>query len=61
MSKSSGKFFYACATWCSRDTSRLRSVYLLASVPYRNQLNFTFDGLKQRPVRSRRLRNFRCA
>jgi cysteinyl-tRNA synthetase len=33
--------------------------YLLASVPYRNQLNFTFDGLKQAAVRVERLRNFR--
>jgi cysteinyl-tRNA synthetase len=33
--------------------------YLLASVPYRNQLNFTFDGLKQAAVSVDRLRNFR--
>ena len=33
--------------------------YLLASVPYRNQLNFTFDGLKQATVSVDRLRNFR--
>jgi cysteinyl-tRNA synthetase len=33
--------------------------YLLASVPYRNQLNFTFDGLKQAAVSVERLRNFR--
>jgi cysteinyl-tRNA synthetase len=32
--------------------------YLLASVPYRNQLNFTFDGLKQASVSVERLRNF---
>src|SRR5436853_893309 len=32
--------------------------YLLASVPYRNQLNFTFDGLKQAAVSVERLRNF---
>ena len=32
--------------------------YLLASVPYRNQLNFTFDGLKQALVSVERLRNF---
>jgi len=30
----------------------------LASVPYRNQLNFTFDGLKQAAVSVERLRNF---
>ena len=31
--------------------------FLLASVPYRNQLNFTFDGLKQAAVSVERLRN----
>ncbi len=33
--------------------------YLLTSVPYRNQLNFTFDGLKQAAVSVERLCNFR--
>ena len=33
--------------------------YLLTSVPYRNQLNFTFDGLRQATVSVERLRNFR--
>src|SRR5271166_2105472 len=33
--------------------------YLLTSVPYRNQLNFTFDGLKQAAVSVERLINFR--
>ena len=33
--------------------------FLLASVPYRNQLNFTFDGLKQAAASVDRLRNFR--
>src|SRR5205807_8271030 len=33
--------------------------YLLSSVPYRNQLNFTFDGLKQAATSVERLRNFR--
>ena len=33
--------------------------YLLTSVPYRNQLNFTFDGLKQAAVSVEQLRNFR--
>ena len=32
--------------------------FLLVSVPYRNQLNFTFDGLKQAAVSVERLRNF---
>jgi cysteinyl-tRNA synthetase len=58
MSKSAGNFF------TPRDLvlkghkpSSIR--YLLASVPYRNQLNFTFDGLKQAAVSVDRLRNFR--
>jgi cysteinyl-tRNA synthetase len=33
--------------------------YLLTSVPYRNQLNFTFDGLRQAATSVDRLRNFR--
>ena len=32
--------------------------YLLASVPYRNKLNFTFDGLKAAVTSIERLRNF---
>ncbi len=58
MSKSLGNFFTL------RDLvlkgykpSSIR--YLLASVPYRNQLNFTFDGLQQAAVSVERLRNFR--
>src|SRR3954471_24843098 len=33
--------------------------YLLASVPYTRQLNFTFDGLKQAAQSVERLRNFK--
>jgi cysteinyl-tRNA synthetase len=33
--------------------------FLLASVPYRKQLNFTFDGLKQGASSVERLRNFK--
>jgi cysteinyl-tRNA synthetase len=33
--------------------------YLLASVPYRKQLNFTFDGLKSAATSIDRLRNFK--
>ena len=33
--------------------------YLLASVPYRKQLNFTFDGLKSAATAIERLRNFK--
>src|SRR5258705_10293514 len=58
MSKSAGNFF------TPRDLilkgykpSSIR--YLLTSVPYRNQLNFTFDGLRQAAVSVDRLRNFR--
>src|ERR1700758_2644543 len=58
MSKSLGNFFTL------RDLvlkgykpSSIR--YLLTSVPYRNQLNFTFDGLKQAATSVERLRNFR--
>ena len=58
MSKSLGNFFTL------RDLvlkgykpSSIR--YLLASVPYRNQLNFTIDGLQQAATSVDRLRNFR--
>src|SRR6201987_2418568 len=58
MSKSLGNFFTI------RDLvlkgykpSSIR--YLLCSVPYRNQLNFTFDGLRQAATSVDRLRNFR--
>src|SRR6516164_7994717 len=58
MSKSLGNFFTL------RDLvlkgykpSSIR--YLLASVPYRKQLNFTFHGLQQAAVSVDRLRNFR--
>ena len=33
--------------------------YLLASVPYRKSLNFTFDGLKSAATAIERLRNFK--
>jgi cysteinyl-tRNA synthetase len=58
MSKSSGNFFtLRDLVLKGHKPSSLR--YLLASVPYRNQLNFTFDGLKQAAVSVERLRNFR--
>ena len=57
MSKSAGNFF------TMRDLygkgykpSALR--YALASVPYRRQLNFTFDGLQQATNSVERIRNF---
>jgi cysteinyl-tRNA synthetase len=59
MSKSQGNFFTL------RDLvlkgykpSSIR--YLLASVPYRHQLNFTFDGLQQAASSVERLRNFKA-
>src|SRR5215831_4460737 len=58
MSKSAGNFFTL------RDLvlkgykpSTVR--YLLASVPYRHQLNFTFDGLQAAAASVEKLRNFR--
>ncbi len=58
MSKSVGNFFTL------RDLAlkgyRPSSIrLLLASVPYRHQLNFTFDGLKQMASNVEKLRNFR--
>jgi cysteinyl-tRNA synthetase len=57
MSKSQGNFFTV------RDLvlkgHRPSSIrFLLASVPYRHQLNFTFDGLQQAATSVERLRNF---
>jgi len=58
MSKSLGNFFtLRDLVLKGHKPSSLR--YLLASVPYRNQLNFTFDGLRQAAVSVGRLRNFR--
>jgi cysteinyl-tRNA synthetase len=58
MSKSLGNFFtLRDLVLKGHKPSSVR--YLLASVPYRNQLNFTFDGLKQAAVSVERLRNFR--
>jgi cysteinyl-tRNA synthetase len=58
MSKSLGNFFtLRDLVLKGHKPSSIR--YLLTSVPYRNQLNFTFDGLKQATVSVERLRNFR--
>jgi len=58
MSKSLGNFFtLRDLVLKGHRPSSIR--YLLTSVPYRNQLNFTFDGLKQAAVSVERLRNFR--
>ena len=58
MSKSLGNFFtLRDLVLKGHKPSSIR--YLVTSVPYRNQLNFTFDGLKQAAVSVERLRNFR--
>ncbi|HZE28307.1 MAG TPA: cysteine--tRNA ligase [Terriglobales bacterium] len=58
MSKSLGNFFtLRDLVLKGHKPSSIR--YLLSSVPYRNQLNFTFDGLKQAATSVDRLRNFR--
>src|SRR5215469_10957010 len=58
MSKSLGNFFtLRDLVLKGHKPSSIR--YLLASVPYRSQLNFTFDGLKQAAVSVDRMRNFR--
>jgi cysteinyl-tRNA synthetase len=58
MSKSLGNFFtLRDLVLKGHKPSSIR--YLLTSVPYRNQLNFTFHGLKQAAVSVDRLRNFR--
>jgi cysteinyl-tRNA synthetase len=57
MSKSLGNFFtLRDLVLKGHKPSSIR--FLLASVPYRNQLNFTFDGLKQAAMSVERLRNF---
>jgi cysteinyl-tRNA synthetase len=57
MSKSLGNFFtLRDLVLKGHRPSSIR--FLLASVPYRNQLNFTFEGLKQAAASVDRLRNF---
>src|SRR5580658_3992016 len=58
MSKSLGNF-YTLRDLVLKGHKPSSIRYLLASVPYRNQLNFTFNGLKQAAVSVERLRNFR--
>lgn len=58
MSKSLGNFFTIRDLVCKgHKPSSIR--FLLASVPYRKQLNFTFDGLTQAANSVERLRNFK--
>ena len=58
MSKSLGNF-YTLRDLVLKGHKPSSIRYLLTSVPYRHQLNFTFDGLKQAAVSVERLRNFR--
>src|SRR5271165_3546635 len=59
MSKSQGNFFtLRDLVLKGHRPSSIR--YLLASVPYRHQLNFTFDGLQQAAASVERLRNFQA-
>ncbi len=57
MSKSLGNF-YTLRDLVLKGHKPSSIRFLLASVPYRNPLNFTFDGLKQAAVSVERLRNF---
>jgi cysteinyl-tRNA synthetase len=58
MSKSLGNFFtLRDLVLMGHKPSSIR--YLLSSVPYRKQLNFTFDGLTQAANAVERLRNFK--
>jgi len=58
MSKSLGNFFtIRDLVLKGHKPSSIR--YLLATAPYRNQLNFTFDGLKAAAISVERLRNFK--
>ena len=57
MSKSLGNF-YTLRDLIAMGYTPEAIRYLLASVPYRKQLNFTFDGLKAAATAIERLRNF---
>jgi cysteinyl-tRNA synthetase len=58
MSKSLGNF-YTIRDLVLKGYKPSSIRYLLCSVPYRHQLNFTFDGLRQAATSVDRLRNFR--
>jgi cysteinyl-tRNA synthetase len=57
MSKSTGNFF-TLRDLALRGYKPSSIRLLLSSVPYRHQLNFTFDGLKQMASNVEKLRNF---
>jgi cysteinyl-tRNA synthetase len=58
MSKSLGNYF-TLRDVVARGYQPEAIRYLLASVPYRKQLNFTFDGLRSASTAIERLRNFK--
>ncbi|HLH37551.1 MAG TPA: cysteine--tRNA ligase [Bryobacteraceae bacterium] len=58
MSKSLGNF-YTLRDLLEKGYSPEAVRYLLASVPYRKKLNFTFDGLKAAATSIERLRNYK--
>jgi cysteinyl-tRNA synthetase len=58
MSKSLGNY-YTLRDLLAKDHSPEAIRYLLASVPYRKQLNFTMDGLNAAAIAINRLRNFK--
>jgi cysteinyl-tRNA synthetase len=58
MSKSKGNFF-TFRDLVEQGYTPLAMRYLLLSVPYRKQLNFTFEGLQGAESTVERLRNFR--
>ena len=58
MSKSLGNF-YTLRDLVAKGYAPESVRYLLASVPYRKKLNFTFDGLKAAATSIDRLRNFK--
>ena len=58
MSKSLGNF-YTLRDLVGKGYAPEAIRYLLASVPYRKQLNFTMDGLKAAVIAIERLRNFK--
>ncbi|MGH9511464.1 MAG: cysteine--tRNA ligase [Terriglobales bacterium] len=59
MSKSQGNF-YTLRDLVLKGHKPSAIRYLLASVPYRNQINFTFEGLQQASASVERLRNFQA-
>jgi cysteinyl-tRNA synthetase len=58
MSKSLGNF-YTLRDLLAKDYAPEAIRYLLASVPYRKKLNFTFDGLRAAATAIDRLRNYK--